>query len=59
MAQTPDPPTHVFFYSDVVAATGGQTPILSSTELYSRLSKELPHFIEAIETLGVKYVRTM
>lgn len=59
MAQTPDPPTHVIFYSAVVALTGGQTPILSSTELYTRLSAELPAFVSSLETLGVKYIRTM
>jgi hypothetical protein len=59
MAQTPHPPTHVFFYSQVVAETNGQTPILSSTELYSRLAQEIPEFIAAIEQQGVKYVRVM
>ena len=75
MAQTPHPPTHskkisintslnfilviVFFFGEVVAETGGETPILSSTELYQRLLSEIPDFIRAIEEQGVKYIRTM
>ena len=75
MAQTPHPPTHseffllhlrsirfifiVFFYCDLPAQTGGETPILSSTELYQRLLSDIPEFIREIETQGVKYIRTM
>lgn len=43
----------------MTAETGGETPILSSTELYTRLAQELPDFIRAIEEHGVKYVRTI
>ena len=43
----------------MVAETGGETPVLSSTELYQRLLSEIPDFIHAIEEQGVKYIRTM
>lgn len=59
MAQTPHPPTHLFFFCEVPPSTGGETPILVSSELYRRLHAEFPEVILEIEQLGVKYVRIM
>ena len=59
LAQTASPPTHVFFFSLLPALSGGETPILSSLELFDRLERELPSFTEALEREGVQYIRTM
>lgn len=49
MAQTPHPPTHLFFFCDVPAQTGGETPILVSHEVYDRLRELHPHVLDDIE----------
>jgi hypothetical protein len=36
---------------------GGETPLLDSTEMYSRMCHCHPEFMEAVERFGVKYVR--
>ena len=59
MAQTPAPPTHLFFYCEQAASTGGETPILPSTEIYKDMFLKHPAFMEKLETLGLKYIRVM
>eukprot|EP01040_Poterioochromonas_malhamensis_P005830 gene5830-6270_t len=59
MAQTPDPPTHLFFFCEIPPATGGETPVLVSNEIYRRISELHPEEMRKIEELGVKYVRVM
>jgi alpha-ketoglutarate-dependent taurine dioxygenase len=59
LAQTPLPPTHVFFYCEQPPETGGATPILPSGEVYRRMQAKHPDFIEKLETLGVRYCRIM
>lgn len=59
MAQTPSPPTHLFFFCEVPPQEGGETPILVSSEIYKRLKVKNPSFLESLEKNGVKYVRYM
>ena len=46
-------PGVLFFYSEIVPQSGGQTPLLSSLELYDRLKKELPDFMNNLTKKGV------
>ncbi|CAK7224395.1 hypothetical protein SCUCBS95973_005502 [Sporothrix curviconia] len=52
-ARTNHFPEIVFFFSERVPEQGGQTPLLSSVELYDRLKKELPEFVKELEEKGV------
>jgi len=59
LAQTPNPPTHVYFYCERPPETGGATPILPSNEVYKRMHSKHPTFMDKLENLGVRYVRVM
>jgi alpha-ketoglutarate-dependent taurine dioxygenase len=59
LAQTPEPPTHIMFFCESPPNIGGQTPILLSNEIYSRLKEIHPVTMEKIERLGVQYIRVM
>lgn len=59
MAQTPLPPTHLFFYCEVPPASGGETPILISAEVCSKVEQLHPQFMRDLEDHGVQYVRYM
>ena len=59
MAQTPLPPTHLFFYCEVPPVSGGETPILVSAEVCSRMQDLHPRFMQRLEDCGVQYVRYM
>lgn len=59
MAQTPNPPTHLFFYCDEEPLTGGETPILPSAMIAGLMDQRYPEFMMKIEKLGLKYVRVM
>mmetsp|Transcript_641 Transcript_641/g.1137 ORF Transcript_641/g.1137 Transcript_641/m.1137 type:complete len:200 (-) Transcript_641:672-1271(-) len=59
LAQTPEPPTHLFFYCNVAPSVGGETPILVSTEVYDRMHILHPQFMDKIEKHGICYVRYM
>jgi len=59
MAQTPHPPTHLFFFCEIPATTDGQTPILLSNLVYETMLKEYPQFMNDLEKKGLKYVRIM
>jgi hypothetical protein len=59
MAQTPHPPTHLFFFCEIPPAEGGETPILISNEIYEKVRTRFPDFITDIETHGVHYIRVM
>jgi alpha-ketoglutarate-dependent taurine dioxygenase len=59
MAQTPIFPARIFFFCEVAAEDGGATPICRSDVLYDRLNDELPEFIAACETRGLKYTNVM
>jgi len=59
MAQTPLPPTHLFFYCEISPSSGGETPILVSAEVCSRMQELHPQFMQRLEDCGVQYVRYM
>lgn len=59
MAQTPNPPTHLFFFCEVPPAIGGETPILVSTEMYKSIHDKHPAMMDKVESLGVQYIRVM
>lgn len=59
MAQVPSPPTHLFFYCEVPPSMGGETPILPSAEVVSRLQTTHPSILHQLETHGVRYQRIM
>lgn len=59
MAQTPHPPTHLFFFCDEAPAIGGETPILVSHEVYDYLAEKHAAAMSDIESSGVKYIRVL
>jgi len=59
LAQTPHPPTHVFFFCETPPSTGGATPILPSSEICRRMTEKYPDFMHKLEHLGVRYKRVM
>ena len=59
MAQVPRNPGKIFFYCEVPAAVGGQTPILHCGELLESLRGSHPAFVEKLQRHGVRYVRVM
>ena len=59
MAQVPKPPSTLFFMCEVPPASGGETPILLSNELFKRAHAAAPAFIDKLETVGVRYARSM
>ncbi|KAL2835023.1 hypothetical protein BDW59DRAFT_177167 [Aspergillus cavernicola] len=46
-------PGVLFFFSQKVPKQGGQTPILSTIELYDRLRDELPEFVDTLLAKGI------
>jgi hypothetical protein len=59
MAQVPKFPSHLFFYCDVQAKEGGETPICLSNVVYEQLNKERPQFVENLKEKGVRYTRIL
>lgn len=59
LAQCPDPPEYVFFYCDIPAASGGQTPIIDSTSVYRFANDTYPDFISRLKLEGARYIRTL
>lgn len=59
MAQTPLPPTHLFFFCETEPTTGGETPILPSPYIAEKMYQTHSAFMDKIETLGLKYVRIL
>lgn len=59
MAQVPKFPSHLFFYCDVAAKEGGETPICLSNIVYEQLNKERSQFVENLKQKGVKYTRIL
>jgi len=59
MAQTPLPPTHLFFFCAIAAEEGGATPVCRSDRLWESLARETPDFARDCERLGLRYTNTM
>ena len=59
MAQVPKFPKHLFFYCDVEAAEGGETPICLSNVAYEKINQLRPEFVRKLKNKGVKYTRIL
>ncbi|KIV83154.1 hypothetical protein PV11_05204 [Exophiala sideris] len=51
--QVPHAPEYIFFYSNKAPASGGETPISSSLELFNRAQQEIPEFITELGAKGI------
>ncbi|PVI01644.1 taurine catabolism dioxygenase TauD [Periconia macrospinosa] len=51
--QVPHAPEYIFFYCHRAPKVGGETPISSSLELFSRAQVEIPQFIEDLAVKGI------
>ena len=59
MAQTPNPPSNIFFCCDIAAKKGGATSIIQSHLVQKSFSEIDSEFAKKIEEQGVKYIRVM
>jgi hypothetical protein len=59
MAQVPTYPKKVFFFCQIAAKEGGQTPILPSYQAYEKMKERVPDFIKNLEDKGVIYTRVL
>lgn len=59
LAQTPTPPAYIFFYCDVPAQQGGETPIIDSTAVYRYTAEHYPAFLTMLLAHGARYTRTL
>jgi len=59
MAQTPVYPSKLLFFCEQAAEQGGATPICRSDILLQQLREQLPDFVAACESKGVRYSQTM
>ncbi|KAL4862900.1 hypothetical protein BDV12DRAFT_206880 [Aspergillus spectabilis] len=51
--QVPHAPDYVFFWSKKAPKVGGETPISSSLELFQRVQREVPEFVELLAEKGI------
>jgi len=59
MAQTPVYPSHLFFFCEQPAATGGATPVCRSDVLWEKLKDRCPQFTRDLETKNLRYSHIM
>jgi alpha-ketoglutarate-dependent taurine dioxygenase len=59
MAQTPVYPSHLFFFCEQPAGTGGATPICRSDVLWEKLKERCPEFARDCESKGLRYSHVM
>lgn len=59
MAQTPIFPAKLFFFCQVPAEEGGQTPICRSDVLFERLANACPRFAQDCRDKGLQYTNVM
>jgi hypothetical protein len=59
MAQTPIYPSHLFFFCEQAAESGGQTPLCRSDVLWHRIVERCPDFARDCETKGLRYTNVM
>lgn len=59
MAQTPRFPSHLFFFSEQSAESGGATPLCRSDVLLEQLEKAIPAFVARCRERGACYTLTM
>lgn len=59
LAQTPQPPAYIFFYCNVPAEQGGETPIIDSTAVYRYTLERHADFLNKLLVHGARYTRTI
>ncbi|MBS0204314.1 MAG: TauD/TfdA family dioxygenase [Planctomycetes bacterium] len=59
LAQTPEYPSHLFFFCELPAESGGATPICRSDILWERLAQACPQFARDCEQKGLRYSNVM
>lgn len=59
MALVASPPSRIAFFCELPPASGGETPLLHSAELYDRVAAELPEFTEKLISRGLQYSRVL
>lgn len=59
LAQTPEYPSHLFFFCELPATSGGATPICRSDILWERLAVACPQFARDCESKGLRYSNVM
>ena len=59
MAQTPYFPSHLFFFCEQAAVSGGATPLCRSDVLLETLTRHLPEFVARCRAHGARYSLTM
>ena len=59
MAQTPIYPSALFFYCEVSAKRGGETPLCRSDWVWQRLKDTAPAFADRLGKVGVRYTNVM
>lgn len=56
LSQRIDHPTNVFFYCEIPAKEGGETPIALSSVIYRRMAELEPELVERMEREHLRYV---
>ena len=59
LAQTPEYPSHLFFFCELPAESGGATPLCRSDILWERLAVACPQFARDCEQKGLRYSNVM
>ncbi|CAD6266189.1 unnamed protein product [Miscanthus lutarioriparius] len=59
MAQAPTFPSKLFFFWEVEAKSGGETPIVLSHYVYQKVKDKFPEFVEKLEKCGLIYTRVL
>lgn len=59
MAQTPTYPSHLFFFCEQAAESGGATPLCRSDILWQRLQLAEPQFVADCQRKGLRYTSVM
>ena len=52
-------PDAVFFYCDIAPASGGQTPVAYSPDIYKKMLAREPDFVARMEKEGIIYTNIM
>ena len=59
LAQTPAWPSHLFFFCEQPAETGGATPVCRSDVLWEKLAARCPGFARDVSAHGLRYSNVM
>lgn len=59
MAQVPTYPQTLFFFCQQPPMEGGETPLLLSDVIYSRIAEHYPQFVSDLEEKGIVYTRVI